>query len=125
MARNASEPSLDSQQHLKITPNLLIDYRIDPITNKKVTRVAYRIKITKNPAINWHQLNVLKLKITAVFDSTKLSNGCKLLCKPKATFIEKEKTLTWNVPSVKKTKMYLISQLSSRKLVRFTTTLTH
>ena len=93
------------QQHLKISPNILLDNRIDTNTNENVTRVAYRIKITKNPAFDWNRFEITKLKIVALFAASKLPQGCKLLCKPKASYAEKKKTLTWNVATVKKTKM--------------------
>jgi hypothetical protein len=95
------------QQHLKITPNILIDYRIDPSTNESIIRVAYRIKITKNPAIDWRLMDVQKIKFVAVFKKSKLPNKCKLLCKPKATFMEKDKTLTWKISTINKKKTYL------------------
>ena len=67
--------------------------------------MAYRIKITKNPAFDWNRFEITKLKIVALFAASKLPQGCKLLCKPKASYVEKKKTLTWNVATVKKTKM--------------------
>jgi len=94
------------QQHVKITPNVLVDERIETATNTKMTRIAFRVKITKNPAIDWRQLDIQKMTVVAMF-SSHLPRGCKLLCKPKASFIEHDRTLTWNVGSIKKTKMYV------------------
>ena len=31
------------QQHMKITPNVLVDQRLEPTTNTNVTRIAYRV----------------------------------------------------------------------------------
>jgi hypothetical protein len=83
-------------QHLKITPNLLLDRRIDSITKENAARLAYRIKISKNPAADWSRFTISNIKVVAVFPAA-LPKGCKLLCKPKATFNESDLTLTWNV----------------------------
>ena len=43
---------------------------------------------------------------TAVF-SSRLPRGCKLLCKPIASFVEKNRTLTWTIGDINKSKIYL------------------
>ena len=84
------------QQHIKITPNLLLDSRIDSITKNNVARLAYRIKLSKNPATDWSRCMITNMKVVALFPES-LPKGCKLLCKPKATFHENERILTWNI----------------------------
>ena len=62
--------------------------------------------MSKNPTTDWHHLNISKLIVTAVF-SSRLPRGCKLLCKPIASFVEKNRTLTWTIGDINKSKIYL------------------